>query len=64
MRSFEARRAAVDVLKELQTYDAYEALLSARPTLVSQKASYDALGQALMDDVIRRLDAACNPYFR
>ena len=62
-RTFERRRVAVDVLKAMQSYDAYNALVTARASLVSERATYSALGQAVMDDLIRRLDLACSPYF-
>lgn len=64
IRGFDTRRVAIDVLKALQTYDAYQALLEARPVLVAEKAGYNALGQALVDDLVKRLDLACTPYFR
>jgi hypothetical protein len=63
VRSFETRRVAIDVLKALQTADAYQALLDARASLVTERATYNALGQALVDDLTHRLDLACTPYF-
>jgi hypothetical protein len=62
-RSFESRRVMVDVLKSLQTYDAYQALLEARAALQTERAGYNALGQALVDDLTVRIDRACSPYF-
>jgi hypothetical protein len=63
-RTFERRRTAIDVLKAMQSYDAYNALVTARASLVSERARYNALGQAVVDDLIKRLDLACTPYFR
>lgn len=63
-RTFERRRTAIDVLKAMQSYDAYNALVTARASLVSERAGYNALGQAVIDDLLKRLDLACTPYFR
>lgn len=62
-RSFDARRVAVDVLKRLQTYDAYQALLEAKAPIAAERATYSALGQALCDDLTRRIDLSVSPYF-
>ena len=62
-RSFEARRVAVDVLKRLQTHDAYTALLEAKAPIAAERATYSALGQALCDDLTRRIDLSVSPYF-
>ncbi|MEW5740862.1 MAG: zinc-dependent metalloprotease [Myxococcota bacterium] len=58
------RRVVVDVLKAMQTNEAYDALVTARAALVTERSRYNAQGQAQMDDLIRRLDLACSPYFR
>lgn len=63
-RTFERRRTAIDVLKAMQSYDAYNALVTARAALVTERAGYNALGQAVIDDLLKRLDLACSPYFR
>jgi len=63
VRSFERRRIAIDVLKAMQTLDAYQALIDARASLMTERATYNATGQALIDDLVRRLDAANSPYF-
>ncbi|MCC6336211.1 MAG: zinc-dependent metalloprotease [Myxococcales bacterium] len=58
------RRVVVDVLKAMQTDEAYDALVTARVALVAERARYNAQGQAQIDDLLRRLDLACSPYFR
>lgn len=63
IRSFETRRMAVDILKKLQSLDAYQALVEGRAVLVVQRASLSGTDALLAEDVIRRLDAATSPYF-
>ncbi len=67
-RTFTARRSMVDVLKAMQTADAFQALREARAVLVSERAGYvtanDTGRVALVDDLVARLDVACTPYFR
>jgi hypothetical protein len=63
-RSLPTMRAMVDVLKALQHQDALVALNSARAALVSARASWPVDMQPLNDDLVRRIDAACSPYFR
>lgn len=58
VRSFERRRIAIDVLKAMQTLDAYQALIDARASLLAERATYNPTGQALIDDLVRRLDLA------
>ncbi len=62
-RSFESRRVAVDVLKRLQALEALQALNDARPVVVAQRANYNNYGQSAIDDLVRRIDLATNPYF-
>ncbi len=62
-RSFEARRTAVDVLKRMQTYDALQALIEAKAPIAAERATYNATGQALCDDLTRRIDVSISPYF-
>jgi hypothetical protein len=63
-RSYPTRRAVIDALFTMQDGNAYQALLDARGKLVTQKAQYPAPHIALTDDLIRRIDALTNPYFR
>ena len=42
-RSFEARRVAIDTLKALQHYEAYQALVEARVPLAAERATYTCL---------------------
>jgi hypothetical protein len=61
VRGFDQRRVAVDVLKALKSYDAYQALLEARGPLATERATSNPLGQALVDDLSRRIDLAVTP---
>lgn len=63
-RSFETMRLMVDVLKEMQHNDALAALNGARASFVANRAAYDVSVQPLIDDLVRRIDAASSPYFR
>lgn len=63
-RSFETMRPMVDVLKAMQHNDALAALLNARAFFVANRASYAVQYQPLVDDLVRRIDAATSPYFR
>jgi hypothetical protein len=65
VRSFETRRLAVDVLKQLQTIDAYQALLDARDALTAELASggFTGVDAALRQDLLARIGKAISPYF-
>ncbi|MDP2272702.1 MAG: zinc-dependent metalloprotease [Archangium sp.] len=63
-RSFETMRLMVDVLKAMQHADALAALNSARASLVATRPNWPASVQPLADDLIRRIDVACSPYFQ
>lgn len=58
--SYSSRRSSVDILKKVQVTDAYSALVSARAGIAATAAPDDLLAQ----DLIRRIDASINPYFR
>jgi hypothetical protein len=62
-RSFNTRRMVVDILKGMQTDDAYAALQSARVSIAAGKAGLAAEAQAQTDDLLARIDAATHPYF-
>jgi hypothetical protein len=64
VRSFESRRIAVDVLKAMQVADAYQALLDSRATLLAQRPGLAPASQVLIDDLVKRIDAATSPYFK
>jgi hypothetical protein len=65
VRSFETRRLAVDLLKHLQSVEAYQALLDARTTLNTtlSDGSLEGANVALTTDLIARIDAVTAPYF-
>ncbi len=63
-RSLDTRYSMVAVLKEMQSVAAYQALVSGRAALVTERAGYTPEDQALIDDLIRRIDLANSPYFR
>ncbi len=63
-RSFETMRIMVDVLKAMQTADAYVALTTARSYFATNRNYFAAEAQPLVDDLIRRIDVACSPYFK
>jgi hypothetical protein len=63
-RDFSSRRTMVDVLKVMQTYEGLMALTEARAAIVLERAGYNSLGQAVVDDLLRRIDVACSPYLR
>ncbi len=56
-------RSMVTVLKEVQQTDAYLALGDARAHFASIRANQTPEKQAVIDDLIRRIDLATSPYF-
>jgi hypothetical protein len=60
IRTFPTRRQCVDVLKRMQTLPAFDLLRSSRQTLASPGQPDP---QALLDDLVARIDAAVSPYF-
>ena len=64
IRSFSTRRAMVDIFTHLQITAAYDALVSARAQIASQRASMTGVQAELTDDLLARIDAATHPYFK
>jgi hypothetical protein len=64
-RSFETRRLVVDILRDLQSVAAYEALLATQAELSAALAGGTLTGSeaALSRDLLARIDAATSPYF-
>jgi Met-zincin len=65
VRGFPARRLCVDLLKQQQKIEAYQALLEARDALTAQLASGTLTGapRALSEDLLARVSNAISPYF-
>jgi hypothetical protein len=65
VRSYESRRASVDILKKFQTLDAYQALVDAKGLLQAQLASGQIASSDVLsaNDLLARINAATNPYF-
>lgn len=63
IRSFTTRRLTVDILKKMQTSQAYNALRGTRDAIASQRAGLSGDQAALTDDLLSRIDAALHPYF-
>jgi len=64
IRSFTTRRACVDALKEIQTTPALGVLVSGRADIAAQRSSLTGNAALLTDDLLFRVDAATQPYFR
>lgn len=66
IRSFASRRNCVDILKKMQTADAYSALVRARDAIAADVGTLPPSSeQALLTrDLLGRIDAAITPYFR
>jgi hypothetical protein len=64
VRSFETRRLVVDILKKLQTQDAYNLLLAGRDAMASKLATMSGNEKANTMDLIARIDAATHPYWK
>lgn len=62
-RTFGTRRAMVDILKQQQTVQAYDALRSSRETISTARASMTGVQAEMTDDLLARIDAATHPYF-
>jgi hypothetical protein len=63
IRSFESRRAMVDLLKKMQSNDAYNLLVTSKASIVALRPSLTGGEAALTDELLSRIDAAINPYF-
>ena len=62
-RSFASMLVMIDVLKAMQHPEALAALRSARDALAASRASWVPANQPLNDELVRRIDLACSPYF-
>jgi hypothetical protein len=63
VRSPQSRRVAVDVLKKLQTYEAFAILLEVHTELVASLPLLSGNERLAADDLARRIHAATSPYF-
>jgi hypothetical protein len=64
VRSFESRRDAVDILKKMQTLDAYSVLTESRAKVSADLATLTGNDALLTKDLLGRIDAATTPYFK
>ena len=64
VRSYPARRAMVDILKQFQTLPAYSALREARDTLTAQLPSLTGDERLQAEDLLARISSALPPYYR
>jgi hypothetical protein len=64
VRSFESRREAVDILKKMQTLDAYSVLTESRAKVSADLATLTGNDALLTKDLLGRIDAATTPYFK
>jgi Met-zincin len=64
VRAPEHRRQNIDVLKAMQTLEAYKTLLDARDALVIKKARATGNEALILSDLIARANVALNPYFK
>ena len=63
IRAADTRRATVDILKGLQSEDAYAILLDAQPKLNTEMATLTGTAANDLKDLIARVQAAVSPYF-
>jgi hypothetical protein len=63
VRSFDTRRVCIDVLKRLQTIDAYRTLSDARASLAATVGGLAGDEKLYTEDLVARIDRAINPYF-
>jgi hypothetical protein len=64
IRSYATRRTCVDALKHVQLVEALEALRAARDAIAASRATLSGDDAVLTDDLLARIDAAIQPYFR
>ncbi|WP_164009375.1 zinc-dependent metalloprotease [Pyxidicoccus trucidator] len=64
VRSHEARRTMVDVLKAMQTLGAYAALRELRDALTASLPSLSEPERMQTEDLVARITAALSPYYR
>jgi hypothetical protein len=63
LRQFPTRRICVDILKKLQTQEAYQILVAARASLAVERLNLSGVDLVLADDLAARIDNAMHPYF-
>ena len=63
VRTGTSGRQAIDVLKKLQTLEAYRTLVDTKAALVAQRAQVTGDDALMLDDLIARANAALSPYF-
>lgn len=63
IRSYESRRAMVDILKKVQTAAAHRALREARAALEASRPSIPAAQMFDFEDLVARIDRAISPYY-
>ena len=63
VRTGPSSRQAIDVLKKLQTLEAYRALVDAKAALGARRAQATGDDALLLDDLIARAEVAMSPYF-
>jgi hypothetical protein len=63
VRSFDSRRQAVDILKKMQTLDAYAVLTESRAKVNAELQTLMGNDALLAKDLLGRIDAATTPYF-
>jgi hypothetical protein len=63
VRSYPTRRTTVDVLKKLQTLEAYALLTDAKAALTTEIPTLTGNDALLAKDLLGRIDAAITPYF-
>ncbi|HMI82730.1 MAG TPA: zinc-dependent metalloprotease [Polyangiaceae bacterium] len=63
IRSYKSRRNAVDILKKVQSADAYRALRDAKTALETSRPTTPADQVLDLDDLIARINRAITPYY-
>jgi hypothetical protein len=63
VRAAATRRQTVDILKALQSADAYQILLDAQPVLNNELATLTGTAANDLKDLIARVQAAVTPYY-
>jgi hypothetical protein len=63
VRSFASRRVFVDVLKHMQSDEAYAALRAARSSIAAARAAMTGDDANNTDDLLARIDQATSPYY-
>jgi Met-zincin len=63
VRSFESRRAMVDILKLMQSNEAYDVLVTSRASIAAIRPTLTGSDASLTDELLSRIDAATAVYF-